>query len=242
MAIRNDNYVNIQGWMYKLQLEKLNELIAFAIIHGFSQDTNSQYKGGYSYMSDLLLCDRRTVMRVLASLEDKGLIVKSQKEINGVKFNRYKVSDYSLQFCHEWCQNVTGGSENLSYKNKNKDNNKESTHYVRTEEKSEKCFDLTFIRADFVPVVTEWLTHKKKVKKAYKTEGGIKKMYNNLYSWSCGNPDIAQKIVDQSIANNWDGLFPLKDRGQTSTTDDELMAKSHRILVELAKDLSKNGS
>ena len=99
MALRNDNYINIQGWMYKLGLTKLNELNAYAIIHGFSQDAESVYKGGYSYMADLLLCDKRTVMRILTELENKGLIIKSQKEINGVKFNRYKVSDYSLTFC-----------------------------------------------------------------------------------------------------------------------------------------------
>lgn len=123
MGLREDNYVHIAGWMYMLGLDKLNELIAFAIVHGFSQDGETKYKGGLSYIAELLMCDKRTAMRVMTSLEEKGLIEKTQKEINGVKFNRYSVPAGVVKICHQWCQNVTGGSENLSHKNTNKEIN-----------------------------------------------------------------------------------------------------------------------
>lgn len=123
MGLREDNYVHIAGWMYMLGLDKLNELIAFAIVHGFSQDGETKYKGGLSYIAELLMCDKRTAMRVMTSLEEKGLVEKTQKEINGVKFNRYSVPAGVVKNCHQWCQNVTGGSENLSHKNTNKEIN-----------------------------------------------------------------------------------------------------------------------
>lgn len=123
MGLREDNYVHIAGWMYMLGLDKLNELIAFAIVHGFSQDGETKYKGGLSYIAELLMCDKRTAMRVMTSLEEKGLVEKTQKEINGVKFNRYSVPAGVVKNCHQWCQNVTGGSEILSHKNTNKEIN-----------------------------------------------------------------------------------------------------------------------
>lgn len=237
--VKDNNFIQIQGWMLDLGLSG-NELITYALIYGFSQEQEDQYfSASISFIMEWLqVSSKTTVVNILKRLVDSGLIKKESNVINHITFNRYSaVVPENVTVVQKM---VRGSTENVP--NNNIDNNQESTHYVRTEEKSEKCFDLTFIRADFVPIVTEWLTHKRKVKKGYKTESGIRKMYDNLYNWSCGNPDIAQKIVDQSIANNWDGLFPLKDRGQTSTTDDELMAKSQRILVELAKDLSKNGS
>jgi hypothetical protein len=209
MALRNDNYINIQGWMYKLGLTKLNELNAYAIIHGFSQDAESVYKGGYSYMADLLLCDKRTVMRILTELENKGLIIKSQKEINGVKFNRYKVSDYSLTFCQGGCQNITGGSENLTHKNNNIENKEESIINNTKEKKKPKQFDLTFIAAEFTPLMTEWLEYKLELGESYKTVAGIKKAYNNLVKFSQGNIEIAQVLIDYAIAHEWKGIWEL---------------------------------
>jgi hypothetical protein len=131
-----------------LGLDKLNELIAFAIVHGFSQDGETKYKGGLSYIAELLMCDKRTAMRVMTSLEEKGLVEKTQKEINGVKFNRYSVPAGVVKNCHQWCQNVTGGSENLSHKNTNKEINNiivvEDAH-THTREKSDFDYVLEWI-------------------------------------------------------------------------------------------------
>lgn len=77
-------------------------------------------------------------------------------------------------------------------------------------------FDLSFIDAAFGNAMLEWLTFKKEIKKPYKTLSGIKKCYNQLLEYSNNDPIIAQKIVDQSIANNYQGIFPLKQGGRES--------------------------
>ena len=52
--IKNDNYIAIQGFMVKdLELAG-NELIAYALIYGFSQDGESQFRGSLSYVADWL--------------------------------------------------------------------------------------------------------------------------------------------------------------------------------------------
>lgn len=113
---------------------------------------------------------------------------------------------------------------------------KDSIHSVHTKEKD---WDLTFIVPEFVNCVTEWLLHKKAIKKGYKTVAGVKKMYNNLIKFSNNNPEIAQMIVDQSIANNWDGLFPLKSGCTTSRAqqqEQELLEKQRQSLERMAEN------
>ena len=119
MAIKNDNYIVVQGWMYYLGLEKLNELLAIALVYGFSQDGESQFKGSISYIADHLMCDKSTAIRVMKKLEERGLVEKTQKEINGVKFNRYIVPEGVVAKYHYQLQNATGGSCKMQHNNTN---------------------------------------------------------------------------------------------------------------------------
>ncbi|MCH5332106.1 MAG: hypothetical protein J1E33_06865 [Alistipes sp.] len=61
-------------------------------------------------------------------------------------------------------------------------------------------------------VMCQWLDYKAARKETYKTELGAKKCLTMLRNLSGGNADIAQQIIDQSMANNWAGLFALRDR------------------------------
>lgn len=117
MAVKLDNYIVVQGWMYYLGLEKLNELLAFALVYGFSQDGESQFKGSIAYVADHLMCDKSTAIRVMKKLEEKGLVEKEQKEINGVKFNRYCVSEGVVAKYHYPLQNAIGGSCKMQHNN-----------------------------------------------------------------------------------------------------------------------------
>ena len=67
-------------------------------------------------------------------------------------------------------------------------------------------------------IMAQWLEYKSARKEGYKTEVGVRKCLTMLRNLSGGNADVAQRIIDQSMANNWAGLFALKDapppRGQ----------------------------
>lgn len=67
-----------------------------------------------------------------------------------------------------------------------------------------------------------WLEHKRLRKESYRSEIGIRKCLSMLRNLSGNNPATATAIIDQSIANNWAGLFELKrqaytPRGQPAT-------------------------
>jgi len=67
-----------------------------------------------------------------------------------------------------------------------------------------------FVGPTFDEVISRWEAYKRQRRQTY-TPMGREAMIKNLRILSGGNPDLAMRIVNQSIANNWSGLFPLKD-------------------------------
>ena len=141
--IKPENYIVIQGWMRtELDLSG-NELIMYALIYGFSQLENQKFTGSLQYTAEWLGCSRQTVITTLKSLISKGLIVKVDKSINGVKTCEYsadlgavKKFDYQSKNLNGvvkkldggYTKNLTGGSQK-TLPNKEIDNIKENTIY-----------------------------------------------------------------------------------------------------------------
>ena len=60
-------------------------------------------------------------------------------------------------------------------------------------------------------IMHQWLEYKTARKEGYKTEVGAKKCLTMLHNLSSGKAEVAQRIIDQSMANNWAGLFALRE-------------------------------
>ena len=58
-----------------------------------------------------------------------------------------------------------------------------------------------------------WFEYKKSRKEAYGTVMGAKSCLTKLRNLAGNNPQTAQAIIEQSMANNWAGLFPLSGQG-----------------------------
>lgn len=66
-----------------------------------------------------------------------------------------------------------------------------------------------------------WLEYKKAKKQTYKTEQSLSLCRKKLIQMAGGSPEVAMLIVEQSIANNWAGLFRLKDERRYGNNDRE---------------------
>lgn len=64
---------------------------------------------------------------------------------------------------------------------------------------------------DWVDVIKMWMYFKYASGKPYKTQSSLNLMVKQLQSLSGGDIELARKIIEQSMANNWAGLFALKD-------------------------------
>lgn len=80
LSIRSDNYIQISGWMVTELELKGNELIIYALIHGFSQDGKSVFSGGLNYVREWTHLTKRTCMDMIKSLLDKHLIIRRERK------------------------------------------------------------------------------------------------------------------------------------------------------------------
>ena len=75
--------------------------------------------------------------------------------------------------------------------------------------KGERDF-LQELDGEYQEIVREWLTYKRERKETYKSVRSMQAFVAKLTKLSQGNPKIAREIINQSIANNWAGIFQLK--------------------------------
>lgn len=110
--IRNQ-YVSILGWMVSDLKLSGNDLICYALIYGFSQDGETEFKGSLSYIAEWLNTSRQTARLVVKRLVESGLVNKRDEVINGVKFCRYYVSNTGCgENHHTVIEKNTGCGEN----------------------------------------------------------------------------------------------------------------------------------
>lgn len=88
---RKESFITIQGWMATELKLSGNELLVYALIYGFSQDGESEFRGSINYICGWLNCTRPTASKALSNLVEKGLITKTTKIENNMTFNRYKI-------------------------------------------------------------------------------------------------------------------------------------------------------
>ncbi len=67
-------------------------------------------------------------------------------------------------------------------------------------------------------LMRQWMEYKAARKESYKTEVGARKCMTMLQNLSGNNPQVAQLIIDQSIGNNYAGLFALRQQNTASRT------------------------
>lgn len=78
-----------------------------------------------------------------------------------------------------------------------------------------KIDDISF---EFVPIMQNWFAYKQSKRQAYKSMQSATQCYKQLYELSNGDSATAEKIVNQSIANNWAGLFEIKAHSSNGNT------------------------
>lgn len=79
------------------------------------------------------------------------------------------------------------------------------------EAKKSKEIDLSFVPAEWVEVIQSWLAYKRSRRESYTSPIGIKAFVSKLQRLADNNVAKAREIIEQSFANNWAGIFALKN-------------------------------
>ena len=68
-----------------------------------------------------------------------------------------------------------------------------------------------FVSPEYVQAFTTWMEYKHERRESYKSDKSLRAAYSKLLQLSGNDPQKAASIVEQSMANNWAGLFELKE-------------------------------
>ena len=81
----------------------------------------------------------------------------------------------------------------------------------------------------------DFLAMRVNIKKPISTSGALTRMINRVKKLSDGDESLADKILDQSIRNNWQDIYPLKE-GYVGTSKDSKITSKQYDPAELARD------
>ena len=93
-----DCFFSIQSFMTRKLKLKSNELIIYALIHGFCQDGRSFFYGSIKYIMANTNLSKETVLTTLQSLVKKGLVIKKDVK-NYTVFDKQKNAQGAQHFC-----------------------------------------------------------------------------------------------------------------------------------------------
>ena len=97
-------------------------------------------------------------------------------------------------------------------------------------------FKFDFVEDAFREPFFKWLDYKRAKGQKYKAQNSLESAYKSLKSKSNNDPFIAQQIIEQSLANNWAGLFELKDT-RYETTNNSNYQRAIQIGADAIVDL-----
>lgn len=224
--VNNESYYVVQGWMRNVLGLRGNALDIYAIIYGFSQVSHQEFTASINYLCEWLGVSRPTVINTLKDLVEKGYLTKESTEKNNIIYNRYVavVPDLTRgkEILPTQLKNFTGGSKEILPNNiyNNIEDNIENSLSKDKEEKSPSTKKFkTFGEIYTDPINSEIRVALEKFVKSIKDKHGynprvdtVAKFADTLRDLSSNNPELAMRIVNQSIDNNWKSLYKLKSR------------------------------
>lgn len=115
----------------------------------------------------------------------------------------------------------------------------ELADYLRSINKPKKSqLDMSIVAPNMLEPVETWLAYKKEKSQSYKPTG-FKTFYKKLCELSGNNPQIAMAIIEQSMQNNYAGIFPLRNNNIINNYGQETITDKIRRTVEEANMFSE---
>lgn len=117
----------------------------------------------------------------------------------------------------------------------------ELVDYLRSVNKPKKTLlDMSIVAPNMLEPVETWLAYKKEKNQSYKPTG-FKSFYKKLCELSGNDPQKAMAIIEQSMANNYAGIFELKQSNNYGReTITEKMQRTAKNATEFKQRIDAN--
>lgn len=151
----------------------------------------------------------KIIRATIKELVEAGYIIREQVNENG-KFGGMIYCFNEDRVTKTPCTQNSVYAKKVTHNNKDCINKKDQEGEKENKEKEISFGDYEFLR----PQIEKWLAYKKEKKQSYKSKIGILAFAKQLNEYSSGDPLLADKIIERSIANNYSGIFALKEKIQ----------------------------
>jgi uncharacterized protein YdaU (DUF1376 family) len=162
---------------------------------------------------------------------DEKVMSKFIKTENGFFNQRLKVEiEKRANFCNSRRKNREGKlKEKPTPPKKVKENNICFSYVKHMENENEIINVIENDNKILIKIFIKWLKYKNERKENYKTKISFNQCYNNLLEYSNGNILLAEKIINKSIAGNYQGFFELKEweKKNNPTKEEEIINKNN---------------
>jgi len=95
--------------------------------------------------------------------------------------------------------------------------------------------EFSFIPLDWKPLVKEWAEFRKSIRKPIKS---LERSFSQILKLSNNNIEVAKKIIEQSIDNEWQGLFELKNINQNYGIKPTIAERARSSREQAARELA----
>ncbi len=187
----------------------------------------------------------RLMLHLMLTADDSGHVEASERrlaDVLGMGRQEVRTAKSILISTHKLTQTVTQGKTILTICLSSDVVKKPQLKQPKLQPKKQpdKTLEIApaWVDAGYATAFLDWVDYKKSKGESYKNEKSLKACYNRLVNLSGGNAEVAARIVEQSMANNWKGLFPLQQHNngtnnwRSNTRDDELAAQAVRMRTD----------
>lgn len=174
--------------------------------------------------------------RYMKSLETDMKIVRQKSNVTTIisicNYIEYQSGDKANSKANSKAKSQKTDT-NKNDKNKNDKNEKNNEYNIIDFFQN---FDFSFCSSEFEDLLKTWLSYKKSKNQTYKSEASIKIFYKKLLEYSGSDLDKAKIIIENSMCNNWSGIFALKETNQNNS-----YSRKAYLYEEMKKESKYNG-
>lgn len=176
-----------------------NDLMVYALIHGFSQRGHGCFYGSIPYICETCGISRRTAIYILGDLVEKGFLLKTETIQNGIKRVMYQVAEGSAKFAPV-VQELHGGSAEIAPNNIIDNSSKKNNNISIGNGKFD--FYKALLEMGVEEQVARDFMEVRKEKKARNTETALKGLQREI----ARSGMTANECITISVEHSWKGF------------------------------------
>ena len=232
----SDNFIVVNKALAKeIGLEAAVVLGALVSKYKYWSD-RGELKDGFFYstvedLKESVFLSAYSQREAIKRLQEKNLIEVKKMGLPSRRYIKINIETLENMFNDKSLKNLTTCDKEISQQevkkfdtNNNRINKNTEQEQIREEERKKEPRKQTYddvldseglisLNTDLRDTFMEFIKMRKLIKKPL-TDRALKLIISKTKELANGNPDVMQKILEQSIQNSWQGVFALKDEDQ----------------------------